>query len=695
MRYVLKLYDAFEAHPKKGWALFAVLVIVFCVGASRLHFSEDITDFLPFTDKQTEQWNELSASPMTKRVIVLFSPRTEDVDPGMKEECLYAFLNKESRAFTDIPMKETMASMRRYYDALPARFSEKDYARLDSQLTPDYIRERVRQLHSWMQMPMSGQAMPLWANDPLGLWSSPFIAKPDTQTTDVQLVYIDSPYGQTETGSNAAFVDSIRAEVETFIKDYPDMNIRLAGAPVIAVSNARQIRRDSIVAMVISILLITLLLYLSLRNIRSMLLIVAATTFGFLFGLGVMGVVHPRMSLIVVGISSVIVGIAVNYPLHLLVHRQYTDSTRQALAEVASPLIIGNITTVGAFLTLVPLRAEALRDLGIFAAAMLVGTILFSVLILPHCRFSTPRFDSYSALSRFINRTSAWQLDRKGWVIALLVVGTCVFGYFSKGVEFDTNLGNINYMTEQQRVDMAMLASMEPDLLEITEDGAGLWDMFWCMHRDEVDSAFTAACEAEGLRVEIFSPFTDRTTGNYARTMPEPMTMRSLQHQVLGGLSMDFDYIGLMCSLIVFVFMWLTFRRLSYALIAFVPMAVSWLWILGLMSIFGVTFNIVNIILATFIFGQGDDYTIFITEGLMHKGDESRLQQYKNGIFLSAAIMIIGIGALIVSRHPALHSLAIVTMLGMIIVVTMAYLIPPVLLRVGRWLCTWLCDQRQ
>ena len=48
-------------------------------------------------------------------------------------------------------------------------------------------------------------------------------------------------------------------------------------------------------------------------------------------------------------------------------------------------------------------------------------------------------------------------------------------------------------------------------------------------------------------------------------------------------------------------------------------MAMGWLWILGIMALLGIKFNIVNIILATFIFGQGDDYTIFITEGLLYE----------------------------------------------------------------------------
>ena len=112
-------------------------------------------------------------------------------------------------------------------------------------------------------------------------------------------------------------------------------------------------------------------------------------------------------------------------------------------------------------------------------------------------------------------------------------------------------------------------------------------------------------------------------------------------------------------------------------------MAVSWLWILGIMAIFGIQFNLVNVILATFIFGQGDDYTIFMTEGAMYEYAYRRkmLASYKHSIIISALIMFIGIGTLIGARHPALRSLAEVTIAGMFSVVLMAYLFPSLLFR--------------
>ena len=147
------------------------------------------------------------------------------------------------------------------------------------------------------------------------------------------------------------------------------------------------------------------------------------------------------------------------------------------------------------------------------------------------------------------------------------------------------------------------------------------------------------------------------------------------------NLSDNFNYIGWACALIVFFFLWFSFGNIELALLSFLPMAVSWVWILGIMSLLNIQFNIVNVILATFIFGQGDDYTIFITEGVSYEYAYRRklLAAYKQSIIISALIMFIGIGSLILAKHPALHSLAEVTIVGMFAVVLMAYILPPLL----------------
>ena len=159
--------------------------------------------------------------------------------------------------------------------------------------------------------------------------------------------------------------------------------------------------------------------------------------------------------------------------------------------------------------------------------------------------------------------------------------------------------------------------------------------------------------------------------------------VNSMNTSIATRLSDDFNYIGWACGCIVFLFLWFSLGCLELAILSFIPMAVSWLWILGIMSLVGIQFNVVNIILATFIFGQGDDYTIFMTEGCQFEYAYRRkmLASYKNSIIISALIMLIGIGSLIIAKHPALHSLAEVTIIGMFSVVLMAYLFPPLIFR--------------
>jgi predicted RND superfamily exporter protein len=168
------------------------------------------------------------------------------------------------------------------------------------------------------------------------------------------------------------------------------------------------------------------------------------------------------------------------------------------------------------------------------------------------------------------------------------------------------------------------------------------------------------------------------------KCFPGKLDIGTLNSRIATNLSDNFDYLGLVCSLIVFVFLCLSFRSLRLAVIAFVPMAVSWLWILGIMQMIGIQFNIVSIILATFLFGQGDDYTIFVLEGALHeqRTGEPMLPQFRQSILLSALIMLITLGVLLMARHPAMHSLGAVTLIGMSCVVFMAWVLPPLLLRI-------------
>ena len=168
-------------------------------------------------------------------------------------------------------------------------------------------------------------------------------------------------------------------------------------------------------------------------------------------------------------------------------------------------------------------------------------------------------------------------------------------------------------------------------------------------------------------------------------TLGFAFSISEVGNNLVNALSSDFDYIFYVCSVIVFFFLCLSFGRLELSLLAFLPLTIGWAWILGIMHLGSIKFNIVNVILATLIFGQGDDYTIFITEGLLYEYayGKKMLKNYRNSVILSGILMFIGIGTLIFAKHPAMHSLAEVAIIGMATVVFMACYLPPI---VFKWL---------
>ena len=146
----------------------------------------------------------------------------------------------------------------------------------------------------------------------------------------------------------------------------------------------------------------------------------------------------------------------------------------------------------------------------------------------------------------------------------------------------------------------------------------------------------------------------------------------------------DFNIVLGISSLFVFIVLLFTYKNIVLAILAFLPMFLSWFIVQGIMGIFGIQFNLINIVISTFIFGIGVDYSIYIMDGLLAdsigKKDELLLC-HKTAIFLSALVLITVLGSLLFAQHPAIHSIGISTLIGMLSTVIIAYSLQPFLFR--------------
>ena len=800
----LAIYDKLSRNKPLSIVLLLVVTALCVMSALRLNYKENIADFLP-SDPEKERYTSVYDDLSNQgQITVIF---TADTSKLIGDEAIDAMMDAMDAFETNWRALDTASLVKdlqckvddgQVFEAIdfirenqPLFLTDGDYRRMDSLLAePDYVAICMGNIKRMLSMPTVSLVVEGVKADPLNLYS-PSLQRLNAlnptegyrmedeylfnERGDKGFAFFTSPFAGSDTKGNGQLVALIDKVIETTAESAPDVHISVVGAPTIAVTNAQQIKRDSYLSVALALVLIFGILMFTMARKRNLIWLGNAVLFGWIFALAVIALFKTSISIIVVGIGSVIVGIAVNYPLHYLDHIKQQPDKREALKDVIQPLIIGNITTVAAFACLVFVKAEAMRDLGLFGALMLVGTILFVMVFLPLFAVSPKK-----ANKLFVDDGRApsetWR-KVKLYAFWPLVIITLILSYFSQDTAFDSDLHNINYMTQQQQDDLALLSESlqkegETDLIYLVSEGADLqealaqnetmiadcrrmladsvslmvsgpdgllpsmerqkasltqWTAFWERHPDVADAVKRESVKT-GFTEDAFAPFINGITKSYEPLLEAEMAplgalcqTYTLQHDsvarvvnfirvpvsaseplkqqlrqalpdtgfafsisdvgnnLVSALSDDFDYILYVCSIVVFFFLCLSFGRLELSLLAFLPLTVGWAWILGIMHLGGIKFNIVNVILATFIFGQGDDYTIFITEGLLYEYayGKKMLKNYRNSVILSGILMFIGIGTLIFAKHPAMRSLAEVAIIGMATVVFMACYLPP------------------
>jgi len=158
---------------------------------------------------------------------------------------------------------------------------------------------------------------------------------------------------------------------------------------------------------------------------------------------------------------------------------------------------------------------------------------------------------------------------------------------------------------------------------------------------------------------------------------------KAMNQNFLGNLRNDFNKLILISVLAVFLVLLISYRNLEISLFTLLPIAVTWICALGIMALLGIEFNILNIIISTFIFGLGLDYSIFITNACLHEYETGNyeLKTYQTSILISVITTLLGMGALIFAEHPALRSVSIISIIGVITAVAISFVLQRAIFR--------------
>ena len=123
----------------------------------------------------------------------------------------------------------------------------------------------------------------------------------------------------------------------------------------------------------------------------------------------------------------------------------------------------------------------------------------------------------------------------------------------------------------------------------------------------------------------------------------------------------------LLTVILVFVLLWLDFRRPDHALIAILPLAAGVLWMVGLMKLTGLQFTVINVMGLPMIVGIGIDDGVHIVHRWISEGKRDLLTVFSStgkAIFLTTLTTMLAFGSLYFSVWRGFASLGSALFLG-------------------------------
>ncbi|WP_264525865.1 1-acyl-sn-glycerol-3-phosphate acyltransferase [Flavobacterium sp. N502536] len=451
-------------------ALAILMLFAFGFFASQIKFEEDITKLIPTNDKADATAKVLKQLNFADKITVIFKLDKNGTEEDLKEMAT-AFSDSVAQSckpyVTGIQGKLDEENIQEtidfVYNNLPLFLENKDYKALQSKLQKDSIAATVQGNYKSIISPSGFITKDFILQDPLGI---SFIALKKLQQLNIGddftldngfvmtkdkkklLLFITSNLPSSETEQNTIFAEKLKSIQDQLNQKFKTKtSISYFGSALIAVANANQIKSDIILTTSIAMFTLMLILILFYRKVLIPLIIFLPTLFGALFAVAFLYFVKEHISAISLGIGSILLGITIDYSIHILTHYKHNSDVKTLYKDITMPVIMSSSTTAVAFLCLLFVKSDALNDLGIFAAVIVMASAFFSLLIVPH--LYKPKENNTEHKKNVIDKLAHFSFHNNKILIGFCVLITIVCCFTYKNVGFNNDLSQLNFIPKE------------------------------------------------------------------------------------------------------------------------------------------------------------------------------------------------------------------------------------------------------
>lgn len=243
----------------------------------------------------------------------------------------------------------------------------------------------------------------------------------------------------------------------------PALRVEMSGPGVFAVAARDYIRSDMVLLTSAASILVLLILLVVMRSVVMIVALSIPLVLGIIGGIGAVQIVFGNVHGITLTFGATLLGIAIDYPLHLACHAAGRSDTAAVASRIWPVLRLSALTTSAAFLPFVLSSFPGLGQLGLMSIVGLVVAAAATRWLLPRMMPARPRVFVPALPWRIL--TGGGRARPLQIVALVLLVGGVAWAGISGTRLWEDNLARLSPLpAEQLRLDRALRAELNvPD----------------------------------------------------------------------------------------------------------------------------------------------------------------------------------------------------------------------------------------
>ena len=280
---------------------------------------------------------------------------------------------------------------------LPQLLGSNDLAAVDAMLTPDGVARSLRARYLQLMKPeglFMGSAIradPLSLGDVVskkiaGLSSSlGYRMKLDrghlvSEDGRQVMLILQTPIPLTDSKGSGQLIEYLQKQIAALPGA---VTARIICGHQHTLSNERIAKRDIAVTNTIDSVMFILLFFLVFRSVRAVTMIFLTPVASAIIAIPLSSLLVDRMSYLVVGLGSVIVGVAIDYGVHVYVAVRHADDRAKAVHQIALPVSLGAFSTMSMFIAFLFSHIPGYRQLAWFSIFGILLSLACALFVFP------------------------------------------------------------------------------------------------------------------------------------------------------------------------------------------------------------------------------------------------------------------------------------------------------------------------